>query len=116
MSNVVAVDGVVDPLRQTHVEVADLRAPHQVRHAFEEIGQPDGRHEEDDRLLPHEVTEDEALHQPGEPDHHHDRQQDRRKRRHLPAEIVDVGPEDLVDQMPEGNAPLLDAHKRHRRE
>jgi hypothetical protein len=32
-------------------------------------------------------------------DHHHHRQQDRQQRGHRPAEIVDIGAEDRVDQM-----------------
>ena len=64
------VDPDVDALRQTDIERLDLGSPHQVTHAFEEIGQADGRHEQNDRLLPHKVAEHETLHAIGQHDHH----------------------------------------------
>ena len=102
----------VDALRQTDVEGLDLGPPHQVADTFEEIGQTDGRHKEDDRLLSHKVAEHETLHAIGQHDHHDHRQHDGEEGRHMPAEVMYFGAEDGVDQMAEGHLPLHDPDQR----
>ena len=60
------VDPGVQPLRQPHVHRLDVGPPHQIAHPFQKIGQTDGRHEQDNRLLPHQMPEHEPLHRPGQ--------------------------------------------------
>ena len=109
------VDPLVDPLRQAHVELLDIRPPHNVAHAFQHEGQTDGRHEQQDRLLIDQVSEDEPLHRPGQRHHHHHGQQNRQQSRHMPSEMVDIRPEYRVDQMRKRHLPLHDPHQSQRR-
>ena len=102
------VDPGVQPLRQPHIHRLDVGPPHQIAHPFQKIGQTDGRHEEDDRLLPDQMAEDQPLHRIGQPDHHHHRQQNREERRHVPAEMVNIRAQDRVDQVAKRHLPIND--------
>ena len=84
-------------LWNTNIKFLNVRAPHHVAKAFHEIGQTDGGHEQDNRLLPNQMAENEMLHHPGQSDHHCHGQKNGRKGRNVPAEMMHIRAKNRVD-------------------
>ncbi len=101
---------------QADIQELDLGRPHQVAEAFHEEGESDRGHEQDDRLLIDQVTQDDALDDQRQSDHDQHGQEDRGHRRDVPAEVVDLGPEDCVEQFGERHLAGLQPDQGHRRE
>ena len=111
-------DPEIPALRQTgphgpaQIKRLDLGPPHQVGKPFQEIGQTDGRHEQNNRLLPHQMPEHEPLHRPGQRDHHQHCQEHRDNRMQVPAKAGHMQTKGRVDQMRKRHLPVLKAHQR----
>ena len=65
---------ILDParstLRQAYFQGLDIGPPHQITHTFKEIREANGRHEQNDRLLADQMSENELLHGPSKGNHH----------------------------------------------
>jgi len=114
------VNREVHTLRQTgrfgqaKIQCLDFRVPHQVGKPFKEIGQTDGCHEQDDRLLPHQVAENETLDRPGQQDHHPDGEDQREDRMDMPAKMVNMRAQNSIDKMRKRYLSVLNTNKGHR--
>ena len=83
----------------------------QAAEPFEEIGQTDGGHKENDRLLIDQMFQNDFLDDHSEHDHHRDGEGDGENGRQVPAKMVNIGAKNGIDQMGEWDLTGLQANQ-----